>query len=221
MRILVLGATGTTGTHFVGDALRDGHEVVAYVRSPEKMTARPGLTIVGGDVHDVPALTGAMRGADAVVSMLGLSSPSPNGFSAQSLRTIVEAARAGDTSRVLVMSAFGVGESLPKASFLARLMYRTGARAIYADKARGEQLLTTSDLDWTLAYPVLLTNDPPSARFQAIDLNNLVRLPGLPRVSRADVAAFLLVAAQDPRWSRRTAVLTTGGHPVLAQTAAA
>jgi len=38
----------------------------------------------------------------------------------------------------------------------------------------------------------------------------LDQLPRLPRVSRADVAGFLLEAATGSTWSRRTAVLTTG-----------
>lgn len=105
------------------------------------------------------------------------------------------------------MSAFGVGDSLPKASALARLMYSSGGRAIYADKAAGERILTSSDLDWTLAYPVLLTSKPKSGKYQAIDLADLTRVPGMPRISRADVAAFLLSAAKDDSWSRRTAVL--------------
>ncbi len=105
------------------------------------------------------------------------------------------------------MSAFGVGDSLPKASAIARLMYSSGGKAIFADKAAGERFLTSSDLDWTVAYPVLLTNKPRSGRYRAIDLAELTRLPGMPRISRADDAAFLLSAAREGSWSRRTAVL--------------
>ncbi|WP_406223839.1 hypothetical protein [Streptomyces canus] len=54
---------------------------------------------------------------------------------------------------------------------------------------------------------MLLTNKPATA-VQAIDLKQLDRLPGVPRISRADVAAFLLSAAAEGSWSRRTAVLT-------------
>lgn len=122
----------------------------------------------------------------------------------------MEAAQRSGTKRVIVMSAFGVGESLPKASRLARLVYNSGAQATFADKAAGERLLTTSDLDWTLAYPVLLTNKPASGKVHAVDLDQLTRLPGLPRISRADVAAFLLRTAQDGAWSRRIVVLRSG-----------
>ena len=208
MKFLVLGATGTTGSLFLSEALSAGHQVTAYVRSPHKLAPRGNLTTIAGDLHDVDEMAEAMRGADAVVSTLGLSSAAPNDFSANAVRTIVTAAERTGTRRVVIMSAFGVGESLQKASFLARLMYKSGGSAIYADKAAGEKILTASDLDWTLAYPVLLTNKARSGAFQAIDLAQLDRLPGLPRISRADVAEFLLHAATSTIWSRRTAVLT-------------
>ncbi|WP_437773348.1 NAD(P)-dependent oxidoreductase [Arthrobacter sp. KNU40] len=210
MKFLVLGATGTTGSLFLGAALSAGHDVIAYVRSPYKLAPRERLTTIAGNVHNADEMVEAMRGVDAVVSTLGLSSAAPNDFSANALRTIVAAAERTGTRRVVIMSAFGVGVSLQKASLLARLMYKSGGSAIYADKAAGEKVLTASDLDWTLAYPVLLTNKPRSGAFQAIDLAQLDRLPGLPRISRADVAEFLLDAATTSAWSRRIAVLTDG-----------
>lgn len=133
----------------------------------------------------------------------------PNGFSEKAVSTIVIAAERTGTKRVLIMSAFGVGDSAEKASWIAKLMYEGGGRAIYADKAAGEKVLSASALDWTLAYPVLRTNGPRSEKYEAIDLDQLTKLPGLPRISRADVADCLLRAAQDDNWTRRTAVLTT------------
>lgn len=49
------------------------------------------------------------------------------------------------------MSAFGVGESLAKASRLARQLYR-GGKVAFADKAAGESVLTASGLDHCEPY---------------------------------------------------------------------
>lgn len=210
MKFLVLGATGATGSLLVQRALFDGHELVAYVRTPAKMTPREGLTVVEGDVRDADALAEAMRGTDGVISALGYSTMTPGDLITDSTRAIVQAAERSGTRRVVILSAFGVGDSLAKASTIARIMYSTGGKAIYADKAVGERILITSDLDWTLAYPVRLTNKPATGKARVIDLEELTRLPGMPKIPRADVAEFLLRAAVDDTWSRRTAVLTTG-----------
>ncbi|MFH0176480.1 NAD(P)-dependent oxidoreductase [Streptomyces cacaoi] len=211
MKFLVLGATGTTGTLFVERATAAGHEVVAFVRDASKLAPGDRLTVVEGDVRDARALAEAMRGTDAVVSTLGLGKvKDPGNLIADTTRALVRAAEETGTKRVLIMSAFGVGESLAKASAFARFLYNSGGRATFADKIAGERILTASGLDWTLAYPVLLTNKPATGDVRAVDLTALDRLPGLPRISRADVAAFLLDAAVEGSWSRRTAVLTTG-----------
>lgn len=38
MKLAILGATGRTGVHLVEQALEEGHEVVAIVRTPSKVT---------------------------------------------------------------------------------------------------------------------------------------------------------------------------------------
>ena len=76
MRFLVPGATGVTGTSFVEQALAAGNHVTTYIRNPGKLSPREGLTATRGDVRNSSELTEVMRGHDAVVSMLGLDSPS-------------------------------------------------------------------------------------------------------------------------------------------------
>jgi putative NADH-flavin reductase len=210
VRILVLGATGSTGTVFVEQALAAGHELTGFVRSPDKLPAQARLEVVPGDVLDSGALAQAMRGHDAVVSMLGVRSLAPHDFSAESTASIVTAAERSGTGRVVLQSAFGVGETIDKASTVAKLGFRSAMRAVQDDKAAGEAYLTASDLDWTIVYPVVLSNGPATGAFRAVDLAELEHVPGLPRISRADVAAFLLQAAGSSEWSRRKVVLTSG-----------
>jgi putative NADH-flavin reductase len=209
MRIFVLGATGHTGSVFVEQALAAGHELTAYVRSPEKIPAQARLIVVVGDVLDADALAEAMRGHDAVVSMLGVRSLAPHDFSAKSTTAISRAAEASGTLRVVLMSAFGTGETIDKASAGAKLVFRSATKGIQDDKAAGEEVLTASALDWTIVYPVVLSNGPATDTYRAVDLAELDHVPGLPRISRADVAAFLLEAAGGEKWSRRKVVLTS------------
>src|SRR3989442_5763564 len=76
MRIFVIGATGHTGTQIVDLALSRGHEVTAFVRSPNKIGRKdPRLRVLAGDPHNVEQLTSALPGHDVVLSALGVRPP--------------------------------------------------------------------------------------------------------------------------------------------------
>jgi NAD(P)-dependent dehydrogenase (short-subunit alcohol dehydrogenase family) len=47
MRILIFGATGGTGRELVTQALEQGHEVTAFIRSPAKLTLQDARLRVG------------------------------------------------------------------------------------------------------------------------------------------------------------------------------
>lgn len=208
MRFLVLGATGATGSLVVQQATAAGHTVSAFVRESGRLPAGDRVTDVVGDVRDHEALAKAMAGVDAVISTLGIGKArNPANLIADSTQALVRAAEETGTSRLVMMSSFGVGASLAKGSALLRLLYRGGA-ATFADKAAGERVLTASGLDWTVAYPVMLTGKPSTGGARAVDLSEIDRLPGLPRIPRADVASFLLDAACRRLWCRRIVVLT-------------
>ena len=49
MRLFVLGATGRTGMEIIDLARTRGHEVTAFVRSPQKLRPASSLRIVPGD----------------------------------------------------------------------------------------------------------------------------------------------------------------------------
>jgi uncharacterized protein YbjT (DUF2867 family) len=65
--LLIIGATGKTGSLATELLLRRGHRVRALVHRADERSeglAALGAEIVVGDVHDLDALTGAMRGVD-------------------------------------------------------------------------------------------------------------------------------------------------------------
>ena len=66
MKIAIFGGTGRVGNEVLNQALAAGHEVVALVRSPEKLTVEDKLTIIKGNVTDVEAVARTISGADLI-----------------------------------------------------------------------------------------------------------------------------------------------------------
>lgn len=206
MKFLVLGATGRTGILFVKKALDQGHQVTALVRRADA-NVDSRAQIVSGDVTDAAVMAEAARGHDAIISTLGVKSTrdTPN-LVTDTVRAIVASAKTSGVDRVVIVSAFGVGESLAKASFLVGPIFRTFLRKTYADKAASEVLLKASNLKWTLEYPGAL-NDRDSSRYTTVALEDVAKLPIYPSTSRANVADFLLHSAVEDTFIRQIAVV--------------
>ena len=203
MRVLVLGAAGPTGRLVVEQARAAGHAVTAFVRRE----GAPGLedtNVVVGDATDPPAIERAVAGHDAVVSTLGVRRPPPRGLQERTMRALVPAMERAGARRLIVMSALGVGETRACAPAIARLMYSLLLRSIFADKAAGEAIVTASGLDWTIVHPPLLTNGPLTGKYAAEAAPKFTRFP---KISRADVAHFIVGALASGEWSRRRVVV--------------
>jgi len=207
MKFLVLGATGRTGVLFVTRALDDGHQVTALVRSA-RSHVDSRAQVVSGDVTDANVIAAAARGHDMIISTIGAKSPreTPT-LVTDTVRAVIASAKISGVDRLVIVSAFGVGDSLAKASFLVAPIFRTVLRKTYADKAASEVLLKASDLRWTLEYPGAL-NDKDITRYTAVALEDVRKLPLFPSTSRANVAEFLLDSAVQNTFIRQTVVVT-------------
>ncbi|MBS2532194.1 SDR family oxidoreductase [Catenulispora sp. NF23] len=207
MRFLVLGATGRTGVLLTKKALDQGHQVTAIVRRPDA-TVDPRAQTVVGDVTDAAVIATAARGHDAIISALGVKNAreAPT-LITDTVRAVIASAKTSGVDRFVILSAFGVGDSLPKASFLVGPLFRTVLRKVYADKAASEVLLKASDLKWTLEYPGALNNGD-STHYNAVALPDVTKLPIFPSTSRANVADFLLHSAVETTFVRQIAVVT-------------
>jgi len=192
MRLFILGATGGTGRQLIDQALARGHQVTAFVRSPEKLEARrEGLRVHQGDPREAVALTAALGGHDAVLSALGPPELEPPGFGRSTIlpdsaRSTVSAMQSSGIRRLLIVSAAILFEDL---GLLAALLRRTLLRNVVVGSGEMERMVTASDLDWTIVRPPRLTNGPLTRRYHVAD-NRFP--PGKQTLSRADVAHFLL-----------------------------
>lgn len=197
MKIAVLGATGATGLLVLEQALARRDEVVAYVRNAQKIAAKPGLRVLAGELSDAIALRDAISGTDAVLVCLGTHKKKPIDLMQKSMPPIIHAMKEINVQRLVVLSAYGVGETALTAGFIARLIYKTMVASVYRDKELSEALLPGSGLEWTCIYPVGLTNGPLTDGVEVRPMALVRKVSGLPMVSRANVARAMLEAAGD------------------------
>jgi putative NADH-flavin reductase len=202
LKLVVLGATGRTGLEIVRQAIEHGHSVTALVRSPERLKEfGDRITVKQGDLLNRADLAEVMQGQDAVLSGVGPRLPVSKDDANLLRRFAVALAGAmvkAGVRRVVVESvAFLFRDSIfPPAYLVGRLLFP----GIVADAAGMERVLGESDLDWTIVRPPELTDKPYTGKYR-------VREGHLPRfgfrISRADVADFMLQAVENHVSSRR------------------
>jgi putative NADH-flavin reductase len=203
MHLLVLGATGGTGREVVSQALAQGHDVTAFVRDRTRLPiTSERLRVVEGDID---GLGETVEGQDAVISALGAGkSFKSDGLIQRAMPLIIDAMNRSGVRRLIFMSAFGVGDTWSDIPLLPRIFVRMLLRDLYADKAAAEQILSRSNLDWTLVYPAGLTNKARTGRYRT---GEHIPLSGFPTIARADVAEFMLKQAGESRYSRKRVLI--------------
>lgn len=192
MQILVVGATGGTGKQVVEQALQQGHYVTAFVRNPAKSAIQhPNLTVLTGDIVQPESVLPAVRRQDAVICALGSDLNDKEQILLRGTLTLIKAMQYVGVRKLLVVSSLGVGTSADEAPLLSKLVLKTLLSNAIVEKEKQEQAVRESGLDWTIVRPTSLTNGPITKHLR-IGEHLPFSLLSIPRISRADVAAFLL-----------------------------
>jgi putative NADH-flavin reductase len=211
MKILVFGASGNCGRHFVKLAAARGHAVTAVVRDGSASDSSANVTVVRGDVLDPAFVARTIPGHEAVMSGLGIryrhpwaARQSPDDFISRASRHIVAGMRASGVRRISVISAAGVGDSRPVLNLPMRFLVATSNVGVaYADLERVEAVLRESLLDWQAVRPTTLTHKPATRRVRQTE-----RYPATATIPREDVAAFMLEELERLEFSSRTPMIT-------------
>jgi putative NADH-flavin reductase len=205
MRILVLGPTGATGRHLVEQALAQGHHVTALARNPAKLHSRcADLTVVQGDVTDPLSVERAVRSQDAVLCALGSSTPLKHDAAlVAGIGNLVGAMERLHVRRLVYLSFLGVHHGRRQLSRLGKYVVAPLLmRKVAADHEHKEAIIQRSTLDFVIVRPPRLTNGRQTGTYRTGE--DIQATLVVPRVSRADLAEFMLRQLNGDTYVRRT-----------------
>lgn len=208
MKVLIIGATGGTGRQLVEQALAVGHDVTALVRNPARIRVRhERLRVVQGDILDFDSVDRAVAGQEAVLSSLGTKSVfKPVKIFSEGTSNLLRAMAKHDVRRLICITGIGAGDSRGHGGFFYdKIILPIVLQRNYRDKDKQEEFIRKSDRDWIIVRPGFLTNGPPKGNYSVLtDLTGVT----VGRISRADVAAFMLAQLTSDRYLRQTPLLS-------------
>ena len=208
-RIAIVGGHGKIARLLIPLLVDAGHQPVALVRNPdyspelEALGAEVGILDIEQDGAD--AFAEAFTGADAVVFAAG---GGPDG-NIERKRTVdlggslksIEGARTAGITRFVQISAIAVDEPIGSD--------RGDVWTAYVEAKRDADIaLRDSDLDWTIIRPGGLTDDEPTGLVELAEKVERAQIP------RADVAAVIVAALDEPATINRQWELVSGDTPI-------
>jgi putative NADH-flavin reductase len=166
------------------------------------------VRIIKADALDKGAVDQAVRGQQASMYAIGVKTIGRTTLFSQSTRILIDAMESNRVKRLVCITGVGAGETKGHGGFLYDwIFYPLITKRIYKDKEVQEALIQKSLLDWVIVRPAAFREGTPSGKLEAV---TDVRGVTLRRVSRAEVAAFVLQQLTDDRYLRKAVFVGHG-----------
>ena len=198
MKIAVIGASAGIGLETVKRALVRNHEVVALARSVVQHPENPLLSSINGDALNKNNLTRAIEGADAVIVTLGTrKNMDQTTLFSDFAKLLLEVQKESKSKAThLIVTGFGTGESANFVGWFVKLFLKYFLKDVYADKAKMEELISSSDLNWLIVRPGRLLDKPRTEKYRIE--TRLYEGINIGAINRSDVADYLVKQAEQP-----------------------
>jgi len=205
MILAVTGGTGFVGRRLITLAVQSGHQVRALTRRPQQPA--DGVEWIDGDLGNRDVLERLVTSADAVIHVAGvINAPDAAGFEAGNVTgtlTMLAAATAAGAQRFVHVSSLAARE--PKLSQYG------------ASKARSEELVEGSGLDWVIVRPpaVYGPGDKETLELFKMARGGQIFMPPAGRLSliHVDDLARLLLSAAAPDAPKKIVIEPDDGRP--------
>lgn len=206
MKIAIVAATGKIGRHVAQQALRNGHQVTAIVRSEQNLPSELKGATIAVAALGTPALAQALRGHDAVISAYG---PAPDAPAAlvEATRALLAAVRAAGLRRLVAVGGAGSLDVAPGLQLVDTPEFPAAYRPIaLAHRDALAVYRSASDLDWTFYSPAAeIGPGEPRGHYRTGEGKLLVDGAGRSRIAYGDYAAALVAEVEQPRYVRSIA----------------
>ena len=205
MKLAVTGGTGFVGRRLIQLAVQRGHEVRALTRRPQEQ--QKNVEWIGGSLEDRDALERLVTASDAIIHVAGvINATDAAGFEAGNVTgtlAMLAAAPAAGTQRFIHVSSLAAREP--------------GLSQYGASKARSEDLVRSSGLNWVMVRPpaVYGPGDKETLELFKMAKAGVILLPPKGRLSliHVDDLAGLLLTLAESRQPKKEVLEPDDGRP--------
>ncbi|MDG1333381.1 MAG: NAD(P)H-binding protein [Crocinitomicaceae bacterium] len=198
MKITVIGASGGVGLAVVKRALQRNHTVTGISRSAVQLIGYENFTFLRGDALKTLVLKKAIENADAVLVTLGTEKNKRKTTLFSEFATALVNIHNETKANIpfIFVTGFGTGESQEYvSSWFIKLFLKYMMREVYIDKAKMEEIISASEMNWTIVRPGRLLDEPLTEKYRIeTELYSGMNITG---INRADIADYMVKQAEN------------------------
>jgi putative NADH-flavin reductase len=197
MNITIIGASGGIGLETVKRGLNRKHTITTLSRSEIKLEENESLKMIIGDATNKADLLKAIQNAEAIIVTLGtVKNAKATTLFSDFAKLIVEINKENKINvPFLFVTGFGAGDSKNYVSWLIKLFLKYLLKDVYADKTKMEEIITQSNMNWTVVRPGRLLDKELTEKYRVE--NKLYKGINIGGINRADVADFIIKQAEN------------------------
>jgi putative NADH-flavin reductase len=196
MNITIIGASAGLGLETVKRGLNRNHSITTLSRSEIQLEEKNSLNTILGDATIKADLLKSIENAEAIIVTLGTSkNMKATTLFSDFAKLIVEIHKEHKIDVPFIfVTGFGAGESKNYVSWLVKLFLKYLLKDVYADKTKMEEIITNSDLNWTVVRPGRLLDKELTEKYRIE--NKLFKGINIGGINRSDLADFLIKQAE-------------------------
>ena len=197
MNITIVGASAGLGLETVKRGLNRNHSITTLSRSEIDLEEKKSLNMILGDATNKADLLNSIQNAEGLIITLGTGkNMKATTLFSDFAKLIVEIHKENKIDiPVIFVTGFGAGESKNYVSWLVKMFLKYFLKDVYADKTKMEEIITNSDLNWTVVRPGRLLDKELTEKYRIE--NKLYKGINIGGINRADVADFLIKQAEN------------------------
>jgi len=205
MILTIFGATGMVGKQLVQQALHMGHSVKAFGRNvfTSNLPENKNLQIIQGALFDAKEVLNAVKGSDAVLSVLGGAFDGADKTRSLGMKNIVTQMENAGVKRIVAVGGMGVLNAPDDTLLMDDENYPAQFVPVGKEHLKAYEILKASSLDWTFVCPPDLIDADVTGIFTSAanyppTINNY-------KINTGDLAMFMLNELQKNEYINKRA----------------